>query len=31
MKARLFDLFIQVFAALIGDSMHPERDERSEA
>lgn len=27
--SRLFDLFIQGFAALIGNSMHPVRDERA--
>lgn len=29
MRERLFDLFIQVFAVLIGESMHPATDERT--
>ena len=28
MKAALFDNFIRAFAVLIGNSMHPEHDER---
>jgi hypothetical protein len=28
MKDALFDLFIRVFAGLIGNSMRPEHDER---